>query len=87
MAAVLEELGRRRMTNVLIEGGAEVLGSFVDAGAVDEVHVFIAPKLLGGAAAKTPVAGRGAEKIAEALSLTGWHVETLNGDVLLHGWR
>jgi len=87
LAALLEELGRRRMTNVLVEGGAEVLGSFVVAGAIDEVHVFLAPKLLGGATARTAVAGRGVEKMAEALTLTDWHVEMVNGDVLLHGWR
>jgi diaminohydroxyphosphoribosylaminopyrimidine deaminase/5-amino-6-(5-phosphoribosylamino)uracil reductase len=87
VAPLLAELGRRRMTNVLVEGGAEVLGTFLDAGAIDEVHVFIAPKLLGGATAKTPVAGRGADKIAEALALTELHVESVDGDVLLHGWR
>jgi diaminohydroxyphosphoribosylaminopyrimidine deaminase / 5-amino-6-(5-phosphoribosylamino)uracil reductase len=87
VAALLEELGRRRMTNVLVEGGANVLGSFLDAGALDEVHVFLAPKLLGGAMAKTPIAGRGVERLAAALTLTEWHVETVNGDVLVHGWR
>src|SRR5262249_29909909 len=37
----LDELGRRRMTNVLVEGGAAVLGSLLDADAIDEFHVFI----------------------------------------------
>jgi diaminohydroxyphosphoribosylaminopyrimidine deaminase/5-amino-6-(5-phosphoribosylamino)uracil reductase len=72
------------MTNVLIEGGAEVLGSFFDARAVDEVHVFIAPRIAGGIA-KTAVAGRGVEKIADALSLTEWTIEELGPDVRLHG--
>ena len=85
--ALLDEFGRRRMTNVLVEGGAEVLGSFLDAGAVDEVHVFIAPRLVGGAAAKTPVGGRGVERIAEALGLAQCHVEVIEGDVLVHGWK
>ena len=57
--ALLTELGRRRMTNLLVEGGAGVHGNFLDAGAVDEVHVFIAPRLAGGATALTPVGGRG----------------------------
>jgi diaminohydroxyphosphoribosylaminopyrimidine deaminase/5-amino-6-(5-phosphoribosylamino)uracil reductase len=87
LGAVLDELGRRRMTNVLVEGGAEVHGSFRDADAIDEVHVFIAPRLAGGAGAKAPVGGRGVERIADALPLAGWHVETVEGDVLLHGWR
>jgi diaminohydroxyphosphoribosylaminopyrimidine deaminase/5-amino-6-(5-phosphoribosylamino)uracil reductase len=83
--ALLAELGRRRMTNILVEGGSAVLGSFLDARAIDEVHVFIAPRLAGGAAAKTPVGGRGVEKIAEALTLAEWQVEQVEGDVLLHG--
>jgi diaminohydroxyphosphoribosylaminopyrimidine deaminase/5-amino-6-(5-phosphoribosylamino)uracil reductase len=85
--ALLEELGRRRTTNILVEGGAAVLGSFRDAGAIDEVHVFIAPRLAGGAAAKTAMAGQGVRHIGDALALTEWRVEMLEGDVLLHGWR
>src|SRR5262249_28998026 len=46
-AELLAELGRRRMTNVLVEGGSALLGSFFDAGLVDEAHVFVAPKFLG----------------------------------------
>ena len=57
--ALLAELGRRRLTNVLVEGGGRLLGSLLDARQIDEVHVFIAPKLLGGAAARTAIAGEG----------------------------
>jgi diaminohydroxyphosphoribosylaminopyrimidine deaminase/5-amino-6-(5-phosphoribosylamino)uracil reductase len=85
--ALLDEMGRRRMTNVLVEGGAGVHGRFLDARAIDEVHVFIAPRLVGGAQAKTPIAGAGAEKMAEALALAQWHAEMIEGDVYLHGWR
>jgi diaminohydroxyphosphoribosylaminopyrimidine deaminase/5-amino-6-(5-phosphoribosylamino)uracil reductase len=85
--ALLAEMGRRRYTNVLVEGGAGVLGSFLDAGAIDEVHVFIAPRLAGGAAALTPVAGRGVEKIAGALRLTEWRFEDMAGDLYVRGWK
>jgi diaminohydroxyphosphoribosylaminopyrimidine deaminase/5-amino-6-(5-phosphoribosylamino)uracil reductase len=84
IVALLDELGRRRMTNVLVEGGAEVLGSFFDAQAVDEVHAFIAPRIAGGKE-KTAVAGRGVGKIADALPLAEWKIEQLGSDVLLHG--
>jgi diaminohydroxyphosphoribosylaminopyrimidine deaminase/5-amino-6-(5-phosphoribosylamino)uracil reductase len=87
VAALLDELGRRRLTNILVEGGAAVLGSFLDAGEVDEVHVFIAPRLLGGAAATTAIAGAGAVRIADALSLCEWHWEEVEGDLLIHGWK
>ena len=47
---LLHELGRRRLTNLLVEGGSELLGTFFAADAVDEVWAFIAPKMLGGPA-------------------------------------
>jgi diaminohydroxyphosphoribosylaminopyrimidine deaminase/5-amino-6-(5-phosphoribosylamino)uracil reductase len=82
---LLDALGRRRMTNVLVEGGSEVLGSFLDAGAIDEVHVFLAPRLAGGTDAKTPVGGIGVGRIAEALPLHEWTVEVVEDNVLIRG--
>jgi diaminohydroxyphosphoribosylaminopyrimidine deaminase/5-amino-6-(5-phosphoribosylamino)uracil reductase len=87
VAALLDEMGRRRMTNVLVEGGAGVLGSFLDAREIDEVHVFLSPRLAGGLDAKTPIGGRGVERIADALALTEWGTQIIDGDVYLHGWR
>jgi diaminohydroxyphosphoribosylaminopyrimidine deaminase/5-amino-6-(5-phosphoribosylamino)uracil reductase len=85
LAEVLAELGRRRMTNVLVEGGAGILGAFFDAQLVDEVHVFIAPKLLGGAAAKSPLGGLGRSTPASLPDLDPTEVEILGGDVYIHG--
>ncbi|MBI1831501.1 MAG: bifunctional diaminohydroxyphosphoribosylaminopyrimidine deaminase/5-amino-6-(5-phosphoribosylamino)uracil reductase RibD [Planctomycetes bacterium] len=76
----LDELGRRRWTNLLVEGGAGVFGRLFDLGLVDEVHAFIAPKVIGGAA-KTPVAGMGIERLSQN---EGWQteaIENLDGDV------
>jgi diaminohydroxyphosphoribosylaminopyrimidine deaminase/5-amino-6-(5-phosphoribosylamino)uracil reductase len=87
VGALLDELGRRRFSNVLVEGGGAVLGSFLDGGAVDEVHAFIAPRLAGGADARTPVAGRGVDRIADALGLAEVQVEVLGTDVYVRGWR
>jgi diaminohydroxyphosphoribosylaminopyrimidine deaminase / 5-amino-6-(5-phosphoribosylamino)uracil reductase len=84
---VLVELARRKMTNVLVEGGAATLGSFFDTGMIDEVHAFIAPKLIGGAAAPSPIGGRGIEQMSDAWRLSDWEVEHIGEDVLLHGRR
>ena len=84
---LLREMGRRRYTNVLVEGGSGVPGSFLDAGAVDEVHVFLAPKLLGGARAPSPGAGHGVGRIADALSFPNQAIEMLDGDAYLRAWR
>ncbi len=78
---LLDELGRRRMTNVLVEGGSEVLGGFFDHQAIDEVHVFVAPVLVGGAEAKTPLGGTGVAKMTEACRLGDCQVEILADDV------
>lgn len=87
LRSLLDELGRRRLTNVLVEGGARVLGSFFDADEVDEVHVFVAPRLFGGATAPGPVAGEGCEEVSEGWGLTGLKVERLGDDIYLHGRR
>jgi diaminohydroxyphosphoribosylaminopyrimidine deaminase/5-amino-6-(5-phosphoribosylamino)uracil reductase len=87
IVAVLDELGRRRMTNILVEGGSTLLGSFLDACAIDEVHVFIAPRFLGGANALGPIGGQGVGEIAQALALAEWHFVPIGSDLLIHGWR
>ena len=83
--AVLAELGRRGMTNVLIEGGAAILGAFADLDLIDEVQVFIGSKLIGGQTAPGPVGGQGCEPLAMARLLDGLQVETLDDDVRLSG--
>lgn len=84
-AAVLDELGRRRMTNVLVEGGADVLGAALDAEQIDEVHAFVAPKLIGGAKAKTPLAGEGRASMLNNLPINDCQFSEVGGDVYLHG--
>jgi len=85
LASLLDELGRRRMTNVLVEGGSRVLGTLFDMRAVDEVHAFIAPKFAGGAGAMAPVGGEGVARMADALKLADITIEELDGDVYVHG--
>lgn len=82
---LLDGLGRRQMTNVLVEGGSQLLGTLFDQQLVDEVHVFIAPKIVGGAGATTAVAGHGIGNIGEALTWDLPVMETLDGDVYLTG--
>lgn len=85
IGAVMQELGRRECTNVLVEGGGAVLGSAFDAGLVDEVAVFVAPRVVGGAGAVAPVAGRGVARIARAWRLTDLAVTRIGRDVLIRG--
>jgi diaminohydroxyphosphoribosylaminopyrimidine deaminase/5-amino-6-(5-phosphoribosylamino)uracil reductase len=83
--ALLEELGRRKMTNVLLEGGGQLLGTFFDQQLIDECHVFVAPKIIGGVDSVGPLAGRGVELMAAAMKLIDPQIETIDGDVYIHG--
>jgi diaminohydroxyphosphoribosylaminopyrimidine deaminase/5-amino-6-(5-phosphoribosylamino)uracil reductase len=82
---LLDELGRRRMTNVLVEGGSSLLGSLFDARQIDEVHVFIAAKLFGGQKARSPMRGAGIEQIADALAIEHRRMEILGEDLYFSG--
>jgi diaminohydroxyphosphoribosylaminopyrimidine deaminase/5-amino-6-(5-phosphoribosylamino)uracil reductase len=82
---LLAALGARHFTNVLVEGGSRMLGSFFDAGLIDEAHVFIAAKLVGGTTAPSPIAGTGLERVPELASLVQPTVEILEGDVYIRG--
>ena len=73
------------MTNVLVEGGAAVLGAFADLDLIDEVQVFIGSKLIGGQAATGPVSGIGCDPLSQARILDDVRVEVLDGDVYLSG--
>ncbi len=84
VARVLDWLGSMRVTNVLVEGGGEVLGSFFDAGLVDEVLVFVGPKIVGGAG-KSPVLGSGVSRLADGLRLGPLTVRKHGDTLLLRG--
>jgi diaminohydroxyphosphoribosylaminopyrimidine deaminase/5-amino-6-(5-phosphoribosylamino)uracil reductase len=82
---LLDELGRRQMTNVLVEGGSQLLGTLLDARQIDEVHVFVAPKLVGGEQAISPIGGAGVDHVAKAIAVRGLACERLGDDLHLHG--
>ena len=86
LGALLKELGSRSIQSVLVEGGATVAGEFVDAGLVNKVTFFIAPKIVGGADAPSAVAGRGVEMMSEALELENVTVKQRGKDIEVTGY-
>ncbi len=82
---LLDVLGIRRMTNILVEGGARVLGSLWDMRAIDEVHVFVATKLVGGGGAPSALAGVGCEEVPVASTLQSYQVERCDDDIYIRG--
>ena len=82
----MAELGRRDVVNLLVEGGGIVLGSLFDAGLVDKVYAFIAPKIIGGEAAPTPVGGTGAPTMSQSWQLERTRWERIGEDWLIVGY-
>ena len=79
------QLGARQIDSILLEGGSSLAFSALEAGIVRKVQAYIAPKLIGGAEAKTPVGGAGFAKMADALTLQNLTVTPLGEDFLLEG--
>lgn len=82
---LLDILGQQNICSILVEGGATLSGSFVAKKLVDKVYFFIAPKIVGGKEAKTPVAGAGILNLQEALALKDIQIEKLEEDILIIG--
>ena len=85
LEAVLDDLGRRGMSRVLVEGGGRVLGSFLSGGLADRVMVFVAPRLLAAGNARSPLDGPAGRALADALDVQDLTVERVGSDVLLEG--
>ena len=81
--AALAELGRRDVTSLLLEGGAHLAGAFLDAGHVDELRLFVAPLLLGGAGGRPLFAGADPGAIGEARRALTIASERSGEDVLI----
>ena len=83
--ALLKYLGSRGIQSILVEGGAEVLGSFYDMNLVDEAFFFFAPLVIGGINAKAGIAGRGADVLDNAKRLEDVRMSRLNDNWLVRG--
>jgi diaminohydroxyphosphoribosylaminopyrimidine deaminase/5-amino-6-(5-phosphoribosylamino)uracil reductase len=79
--AALAELGRRDINLVLLEGGAKLAGSFLGAGEIDELRLFVAPVLLGGG--RPLYGGEGAPRVEDAVRPLATESEPSGGDLLI----
>lgn len=86
LQALMAQLGERGIDSVLVEGGSNVAGAFLDAGLLDKVAVFVAPRLIGGAAAPSPIGGGGAACVENAVSLRDVAVAWSGPDVVYSGY-
>lgn len=85
-ASVLEQLGKRSIQSVLVEGGPFLAALMLEAGFVNKVTFFIAPMIIGGQDAPSAIGGAGAEKIADSLQLDRVEVKQHGRDVEITGY-
>jgi diaminohydroxyphosphoribosylaminopyrimidine deaminase / 5-amino-6-(5-phosphoribosylamino)uracil reductase len=83
LEAALDELGRRRIQDLLVEGGPTFAGALFDAGEIDEVRLFVAPLFVGAAEARAALEGGGAMRIADAVRPLSTDFERIGEDLLV----
>lgn len=83
LCSVLAELGRRSIQSVLVEGGGQVAGSFIEVGLVNKVSFFIAPKIIGGSVS---LGWKGVERMSEAIQLERVEVTPRGSDIEVTGY-
>lgn len=83
LCALMDRLGERGIDSVLLEGGATLNYSALESGIVQAVHMYVAPKLFGGATAATPVGGTGVGRPGQAFLLQSPKIEKIGQDILV----
>ena len=86
LLVVMEELGKRSLQSVLVEGGATIAGNLIDAGLVDKVTFFLAPVIIGGRDAPSAIGGDGAESLIDALELVDVEMVQRGRDIEVTGY-
>ena len=85
LKSLLQELSKRKLSSILIEGGSQVHGAFLDENLIQRIYAFIAPKIVGGTNSLSPVGGLGKARIAESLVLREQELIGLGKDILITG--
>ena len=83
LKVLMHQLGERQIDSILLEGGGMINYSAFEADIVNEVDVFVAPKILGGETARTPVEGKGFENPDLAKKFSVYSTEIIDGDVYI----
>ncbi len=83
---IMQELGGRNITAILVEGGGELAASLLQAGVVDKVEFHIAPKILGGCGSRPVVGGVNPESLDQAFRLSRVEYHSLGNDLIYSGY-
>ncbi|MCX5782822.1 MAG: bifunctional diaminohydroxyphosphoribosylaminopyrimidine deaminase/5-amino-6-(5-phosphoribosylamino)uracil reductase RibD [Elusimicrobia bacterium] len=82
---IIEKLSDISIRKILIEGGGETIANALNDGVVNKIYVFVAPKIIGGRDARTPVEGLGISKIKDALKIKNLKIRKIGTDILIEG--
>lgn len=85
LAVLMRELGKRKIDSVLVEGGGAIHGSLLKSGLVQKIYCYLAPKLIGGREASSPVEGDGFPRMKDALPVTEIEILSLGEDICISG--
>ena len=80
---LMDKLGQKGIDSLLLEGGSCLNAAFLQAGCVDEVYAFIAPKIIGGTQSKSPIGGQGIELMKDAITFDKVEIEQIENDILI----
>ena len=82
---LVRQLSRLKIRKILVEGGAHVVGSFLKNGLVDQMHIYIAPKIMGDPAALSSVVGFRVGNIKRLVQLKNLKIKRINKDIFIQG--
>ena len=85
LAVLMRKLGKRKIDSVLVEGGGAIHGSLLKSGLVQKIFCYLAPKLIGGREAGSPVEGDGFSRMKDALPVTEMEILSLGEDICISG--
>ena len=85
LTELVQRAGAEKIDSILLESGGTLSEALLSEGLIDEVVAFVAPKIIGGKSARTPVEGEGVTLMSEAIELEDQIVETIGGDVMISG--
>ena len=85
LAVLMRKLGKRKIDSVLVEGGGAIHGSLLKSGLVQKIYCYLAPKLIGGREAGSPVEGDGFSRMKDALPVKEMEILPLGEDICISG--
>ena len=86
LKSLLQKLGEMGMMSLLVEGGSQINGAFLDQGLIDKIFLFLSPKLIADPLAPGIFGGAGVASLKETISIRDFKIRKIGADILLEGY-